>query len=165
MHTHAHAHIHSLYLTHTHTHILQISHTHSLNLTYTHTHILQISHKNSVSLSHTHTTHTHTHGHNTHPFILTPTAHILAPALAHSLYDPEEKGKKTFDRKEVSTELCGFVLLHANTYYETCIGFGGAALRMTGGPRRVSHRPGATLTHAAIWCSRGVCRTGNGASL
>ena len=39
--------------------------------------------------------------------------------LQHSLYYPEEKGKKTFDRKEVSTELCGFASLHANTYYET----------------------------------------------
>ena len=31
----------------------------------------------------------------------------------------------------------------------------------------VTARPfsGATLTHAAIWCSRGVCRAGNGASL
>ena len=28
-----------------------------------------------------------------------------------------------------------------------------------------SHHPGATLTHAAIWCSRGVCRAGNGTSL
>ena len=32
----------------------------------------------------------------------------------HSLYYPGEKGKKTFDRKEVSTELCGFASLHAN---------------------------------------------------
>ena len=39
--------------------------------------------------------------------------------LQHSLYYPEEKGKKTFDRKEVSTELCGFASLRANTYYET----------------------------------------------
>ena len=31
------------------------------------------------------------------------------------------KRKKTFDRKEVSTELCGFTSLHANTYCETCI--------------------------------------------
>ena len=29
----------------------------------------------------------------------------------------------------------------------------------------LSYRPGATLTHAAIWCSRGVCRAGSGASL
>ena len=41
--------------------------------------------------------------------------------LQHSLYYPEEKGKKTFDRKEVSTELCGFASLHANTYYEIII--------------------------------------------
>ncbi|XP_065196653.1 uncharacterized protein LOC135828143 isoform X1 [Sycon ciliatum] len=27
------------------------------------------------------------------------------------------------------------------------------------------HRPGATLTRTAIWCSRGVCRAANGASL
>ena len=31
-------------------------------------------------------------------------------------------------------------------------------------PERLSHRPGATLTHAAI-CSRGVYRAGSGASL
>ena len=41
--------------------------------------------------------------------------------LQHSLYYPEEKGKKTFDRKEASTELCGFASLHANTYYEIII--------------------------------------------
>ena len=45
------------------------------------------------------------------------------------------------------------------------VGLEVTALRMTEGPRRLSHRPGATLTHAAIWCSRGVCRAGNGASL
>ncbi|XP_065174849.1 uncharacterized protein LOC135804817 [Sycon ciliatum] len=28
-----------------------------------------------------------------------------------------------------------------------------------------SHRPGATLTRTAIWCSRGVCCAANGASL
>ena len=41
------------------------------------------------------------------------------PNFQHSLYYPEEKGKKTFDRKEVSTELCGFASLHANIDYET----------------------------------------------
>ena len=45
------------------------------------------------------------------------------------------------------------------------VGLEVTALRMTEGPRRLSHRPGATLTHAAIWCSRDVCRAGNGASL
>ena len=45
------------------------------------------------------------------------------------------------------------------------VGLEVTALRMTEGPRRLSHRPGATLTHAAIWCSGGVCRAGNGASL
>ena len=45
------------------------------------------------------------------------------------------------------------------------VGLEVTALRMTEGPRRLSHRPGATLTHAAIWCSRGVCRAGNRASL
>ena len=45
------------------------------------------------------------------------------------------------------------------------VGLEVTALRMTEGPRRLSHRPGATLTHAAIWCSRGVCRAENGASL
>ena len=32
-------------------------------------------------------------------------------------------------------------------------------------PLPARHRPGATLTHAAVWCSRGVCRAGSGASL
>ena len=45
------------------------------------------------------------------------------------------------------------------------VGLEVTALRMTEGPRRLSHRPGATLTHAAIWCSRGVYRAGSGASL
>ena len=31
----------------------------------------------------------------------------------------EENGTKTFDGKEVSTELCGFVSLHGNADYET----------------------------------------------
>ena len=39
----------------------------------------------------------------------------------HSLYYPEEKGKKPFDRKELSTELCGFASLHANIDYEILI--------------------------------------------
>ena len=45
------------------------------------------------------------------------------------------------------------------------VGLEVTALRMTEGPRRLSHRPGATLTHATIWCSRGVYRAGSGASL
>ena len=45
------------------------------------------------------------------------------------------------------------------------VGLEVTALRMTEGPRRLSHHPGATLTHAVIWCSRDVCRAGNRASL
>ena len=45
------------------------------------------------------------------------------------------------------------------------VGLEVTAVRMTEGPRRLSHHPGATLTHAAIWCSRGVYRAGSGASL